>query len=406
MPLPIDLAETKCITYAAPRMTANELWNPKSGKDREHVDRDELSLQRKAAKKFKQDAERRPDSGYKRRYQAYVKRVTKYNAEVDQWNEDGNKYRLAWEKENPEKEAFEHTELKPSGTAWFLESTLPFDEQVSLVRSWEAEGKLLHDERTKPRLSKAGLSHTAGGHIEWSTNHVCLVPEKSLLCYQALMVAIMTCDLASAGVPTVAPPEKLRLKKDIELQGACFAEINHFFDMASGSGSAFFLAPPLVRIVDVLDVFRRTFGFFAIHVWHYHEEDIEHAEAGIPHYVTYNATTRLLQCYPEVCSCCMYAQVPCAPPYGLVSMLVHRCSLWKTPTSTTRRASWSCSRSHRCSCSSTPPLGKALDGCGRHLYISTRSSCSTFRTATPGMSRGTSTATREPSIAGGVALSF
>ena len=67
MAMPIDLAETKCITYAAPRMTANELWNPKSGKDREHVDRDELSLQRKAAKKFKDEAASRPDPGYKRK---------------------------------------------------------------------------------------------------------------------------------------------------------------------------------------------------------------------------------------------------------------------------------------------------------------------------------------------------
>ena len=256
------------------------------------------------------------------------------------------------------------------------------------MHSWQSDGKLLHDERTKPRLSKKRVSHATVGHIEWSTNSFCLVPAKSLLCYQALMVAIMACDLASAGVPKVVPPEKLRLTKDIELKGACFAEINHFFDMASGSGSAFFLAPPLVRIVDVLDVFRRTFGFFAIHVWHYHVEDIEHAENGIPHYVTYNATTRLLQCYPEVCSCGMYAQVPCAAPYVFVSMLMHRRSLWKTLTSTTRRVWWICSRSHRCSCSSTPPLGKALDGCGRHLCIATRSSCSTCRTATPGMSRG------------------
>ena len=55
-------------------------------------------------------------------------------------------------------------------------------------------------------------------------------------------------------------------------------------------------------IASQADVFKQTRGVFVMHINHYHEEDIDasrYAEA-IPHYITYNAGTRLLQTYPEV----------------------------------------------------------------------------------------------------------
>ena len=121
----VDREETKYITYAAPRMTVNEQWNPQKTDQKDRVNRDELQLQRKADQKFQAESNSRAHSGYKRKYQDYVKRVTEYNDEVDEWNEA-----------NPTEEEFEHTELKPEGTAWFLEPTLPFDEQVALVHSY------------------------------------------------------------------------------------------------------------------------------------------------------------------------------------------------------------------------------------------------------------------------------
>ena len=136
--------------------------------------------------------------------------------------------------------------------------------------------------------------------VEWSTHAFHLVEPSSLLCYQALMEALMVCDLETAGVVRVPVPDTLRLSKDFPLAGANFGEVNALFDMASACGSAFHLGRPLVIIESVLDVFTRKFGTFAIHAWHYHAEDIEHQEVGIPHYLLYNATTRLLQCYPEV----------------------------------------------------------------------------------------------------------
>ena len=171
---------------------------------------------------------------------------------------------------------------------------------MSLVAAWQEDGKLLRNQSTKPRL-------TFGPHgpctlLEWSTNEFRLVEEHSLLCYQALMVAVTTFELATAGIRIVRVPDTLHLSANFPLAGASFTEINHMFDMSTGCGSAFYLGRPLLKIENVLDVFTRSFGTFAIHSWHYHDLDIDHEEAGIPHYLLYNATTRLLQCYPEVCT--------------------------------------------------------------------------------------------------------
>ena len=61
-------------------------------------------------------------------------------------------------------------------------------------------------------------------------------------------------------------------------------------------------SPELHTLSTAADVFHLSEGVFAISVKLFHEEDVdvEYAEA-LGHYVAYNAATRLLSTYPEVC---------------------------------------------------------------------------------------------------------
>ena len=56
-----------------------------------------------------------------------------------------------------------------------------------------------------------------------------------------------------------------------------------------------------------IDVFTMKDGIYIIHTLYFHPEDVEYDDAElIHHYVTYNAGTRTLFLYPEVCDvfCC------------------------------------------------------------------------------------------------------
>ena len=66
--------------------------------------------------------------------------------------------------------------------------------------------------------------------------------------------------------------------------------------LASGP---FRLRKPL--LADVCDVFRQSLGIFLIHceVVHAEDFDVEDCES-VPHYIVYNAGTRVLFLYPEV----------------------------------------------------------------------------------------------------------
>ena len=58
---------------------------------------------------------------------------------------------------------------------------------------------------------------------------------------------------------------------------------------------------PLLR--DVCDVFRQSYGIFLIHCEVVHAEDFELEDRlteSVPHYIVYNAGTRVLFLYPEV----------------------------------------------------------------------------------------------------------
>ena len=96
-----------------------------------------------------------------------------------------------------------------------------------------------------------------------------------------------------------------------------FSDLNTRFKMTQGLGSLFFLTiSPILTTTffSVRDVFSLPHGVFMIHCWIYHWEDVdfEYAE-GVSHYITYNADTRCLTLYPEVCATLVSHPPPPAP---------------------------------------------------------------------------------------------
>ena len=60
--------------------------------------------------------------------------------------------------------------------------------------------------------------------------------------------------------------------------------------------------PPRAGLLCLVwQCFEANEGIFMIDCLHYHIEDIDYADSeGIPHYIVYNAATRVLFLYPEV----------------------------------------------------------------------------------------------------------
>ena len=170
------------------------------------------------------------------------------------------------------------------------------DEQIAELDTLRQNGKLLTDITTKPRERSGGMG---GRVIEWATNVFVLVEAKSFLCYQAVMIAALSLTLIEIGVEAIPIPEDPKHPD----QGASFAQLNEQLASSDGVGQAFTLSKVLRRIATVLDVFNQSFGIYVIHCFHYNAEDIDYPDEAesIPHYICYNAATRLLQLYPEVC---------------------------------------------------------------------------------------------------------
>jgi hypothetical protein len=216
-------------------------------------------------------------------------RVENYNKSVDKFNAQ-----KVLEGKNDEVMQFQ-TPL-PKGTAWFLDSSRSTAEQHVELLGWRDEGKLLTDTTTKPRTQRGAK----GDVIEWSTNDFVVIEPKSLLCFQALQVSIASSPQELLGLLDMPVP--VDCSRTALLQGASFQQLNTMFEMSSGLARAFVLMqlPRDRPVIRTSDVFRLTFGTFALHGWVYHAEDIlTNIEAGIPHYAMYNATTRLLYLYPE-----------------------------------------------------------------------------------------------------------
>ena len=213
----------------------------------------------------------------------------------------------------------------PKAEAHCIEPTLPLPRQRAELIAAQEAGILLVDSSTKPRLK--GRPHRDDALVEWSTDAFELAEAKVYICYQAAMVAAMAMLLEPAGVVVVEVEHKSKKLKAVpsELAAASFKDIEVMLQLATGPAQAFTPSAPIGKMDSTLDIFRRTFGSFVIHCFHFHEEDIEAADIdlhdgveyykpnyyngkdtvgdAIPHYINYNATTRLLQLYPEVSTC-------------------------------------------------------------------------------------------------------
>ena len=185
---------------------------------------------------------------------------------------------------------------RPKGGAWFIEPTKTIGEQIDELDKHRQEGRLLVDTKTKPR--ERGSGTTGGRIIEWGTNTFVLVEAKSFLCYQAAIIAALSATLTEIGVQAIPIPEDPKHPD----QGASFAQLNQQLATSEGVGQAFTLGKVLRRMETVLDVFAQSFGTYVIHCFHFNDEDIDFPQEAesIPHYICYNAATRLLQLYPEV----------------------------------------------------------------------------------------------------------
>ena len=97
---------------------------------------------------------------------------------------------------------------------------------------------------------------------------------------------------STAGLPQVAYP---RNQHDVAAR-ANFKQLSEMLE-----SGPFRFRKPLLR--DVCDVFRQSSGIFLIHCEVVHAEDFELEDRlteSVPHYIVYNAGTRVLFLYPEV----------------------------------------------------------------------------------------------------------
>ena len=281
--LPPDIAPTRDdaflfpAKYSAPKLTLRQQWV--AGK---HASKDRL---RAADVK---DGGRAWDAGYTKKYNQYVKNVEEHNANRDE-------YMANYPSDSDFEDAphLKHkVRVKPKGEADFIEPTLSLEEQTTTLNDLRATGKLAIDTKTKPwSRSKSGAAHC----VVWSTNAFCLVEAKTVSCWNAAIVALTATPLAVLGIdvtPAGGP-------------GATFAEINKCLANSTGLGRHFTLGPPagVKNWQGIHDVFKAAYGSFIIFCYHYHEEDIEvpfsECPEGIPHHIVWNATTGLLQLYPE-----------------------------------------------------------------------------------------------------------
>ena len=165
------------------------------------------------------------------------------------------------------------------------------------------------DPLIKPRCLDSSNGTSTGRAVEWATDAFELVTvAKSMVCHQAVLVAIGASPLQVLGIEQFLLPTEPRalvaFASTSPFAGADFNLLNKALEMAEGRGSAFLLRKPAARLASVLDVFTTNFGCWAIFCLHYHAEDMgltsRDGAEGIGHYIFYNAGTRMLQTYPEV----------------------------------------------------------------------------------------------------------
>jgi hypothetical protein len=169
------------------------------------------------------------------------------------------------------------------------------------------------------------LDCTKFGIVQYRTNDIELACAGKLSCFDAALVHATACTMQVLGIVPLEPSAA---------HGLAFSTLNRRLQESTGVGEFFQLtkcAPqsnpnclihlqskpcthaPLVQCANkvargrhglpclVWHCFEATKGIFIIDCLHYHIEDIDYADSeGIPHYIVYNAETRVLFLYPEV----------------------------------------------------------------------------------------------------------
>ena len=152
----------------------------------------------------------------------------------------------------------------------------------------------LDDLRRQGRVRNSPTAMVAqNGLFPWATDAVHLLPDKTFVCYQAALVLATASPLQDLGIEHEPVPSNNRAATT----GASFLDLH----VALTRNSPFRLRKTCFP--SALDLFRARDGVYIIHTEVTDKEDCdvphEHTET-IPHYVVFNAGTRVLFCLPEV----------------------------------------------------------------------------------------------------------
>ena len=170
------------------------------------------------------------------------------------------------------------------GTFHGIECSKTIPEQMAELDDLRRQGRV----RNSPTAIVA--SH---GFFPWATDAVHLLPDKTYVCHQAALVLATASSLQDLGIEHEPVPSNNRAATT----GASFKGLN---DALLGN-SPFELRK--VSFASAGDVFRAREGVYIIHteVTDREDCDVPHDETEtIPHYVVFNAGTRVLFCLPEV----------------------------------------------------------------------------------------------------------
>jgi hypothetical protein len=214
--------------------------------------------------------------GYDARYAKYLKEYLEYEKWYDAMLKNPTKY-LDPGEEIPKK-------VRRIGSFHGIKCSKTIPEQMAELDDLRRQGRV----RNSPTTMVAQK-----GFFPWATDAVHLLPDKTFVCHQAALVLATASSLQDLGIEHEPVPSNNRAATT----GASFKGLNDALP---------YLSPFELRKVSfasALDVFRAREGVYIIHteVTDREDCDVPHDETEtIPHYVVFNAGTRVLFCLPEV----------------------------------------------------------------------------------------------------------
>ena len=131
--------------------------------------------------------------------------------------------------------------------------------QIELLDAWRQDGKLL-----SPMPSKMVMNH---GLVPYQTTKIELVKPASLVCGQALLVAVSGMPLSELGVPRIVPSTT-----NPSQNAFSFSELNLMLEK-SIIGKALKLIKPMCELEHAFDVFSLKSGVYSIHCEYVPEND-------------------------------------------------------------------------------------------------------------------------------------